>query len=93
MDERTRRVSDLLHEAGEVHHAVYRITDGADDDWASFYADWLVDHSELPELLGGAPTRSHLVHELVESERALAAADSPGRWQDFYAERIIERFG
>jgi hypothetical protein len=93
MDERTQRVSDLLHEAGEVHHTVYRITDGADDDWASFYADWLVAHSELPKLLGAAPTRSHLVHELVESERALAAADTSGRWQDFYAARIVERFG
>src|SRR5919197_1991165 len=38
MDDQTRRVADLLHEAGEVHHVVYRITDGADDDWASFYA-------------------------------------------------------
>jgi hypothetical protein len=32
MDERTGRVSDLVHEAGEVHHVVYRITDDADDD-------------------------------------------------------------
>jgi hypothetical protein len=93
MDERTRRVSDLLDEASEVHHTVYRITDGADDDWASFYADWLVEHSELPELLGGVPTRSHLVHELVESERALADAGSSARWQDVYAERIVARFG
>jgi hypothetical protein len=31
-----------------------------------------IDHSELPETLGRAPIRSHLVHELVESERALA---------------------
>jgi hypothetical protein len=92
MDERTQRVSDLLHEAGEVHHTVYRITDGADDDWASFYADWLIDHSELPETLGHAPTRSHLVHELVESERALAETAPGTRWQDFYAERIIARF-
>jgi hypothetical protein len=93
MDERARRLSDLLHEAGEVHHVVYRITDGADDDWASFYADWLIDHSELPEALGGAPTRSHLVHELVESERAFAAAAPPTRWEDFYADRIVARFG
>jgi hypothetical protein len=93
MDERTQRVSDLLHEAGEVHHVVYRISDGADDDWASFYADWLIDHSELPETLGGAPTRSHLVHELVESERAFGEAESPARWQDFYADRIVDRFG
>jgi hypothetical protein len=27
MDERTGRVSELLHEAGEVHHVVYRITE------------------------------------------------------------------
>lgn len=93
MDERTRRVSDLLHEAGEVHHVVYRITDGADDDWASFYADWLIEHSELPETLGRAPTRSHLVHELVESERALAKTASDARWEDFYAERIVDHFG
>jgi hypothetical protein len=93
MDERTVRVSDLLHEAGEVHHVVYRITDGADDDWASFYADWLIDHSELPETLGRAPIRSHLVHELVESERVLAESASGPRWQDFYAERITSRFG
>jgi hypothetical protein len=93
MDERANRVSELLHEAGEVHHVVYRITDGADDDWASFYADWLIDHSELPETIGGAPTRSHLVHELVDCERAFAETSPESRWEDFYAERIIGRFG
>ena len=93
MDKRTGQVSDLLHEAGEVHHVVYRITDGADDDWASFYADWLIDHSELPDKLGRAPTRSHLVHELVECERAFAQQAPTARWQDFYADRIINRFG
>jgi hypothetical protein len=92
MDDRIQRVSGLLHEAGDVHHVVYRITDGADDDWASFYADWLIEHSELPEALGRAPTRSHLVHELVESERALADTAPQARWEDFYAERIIDRF-
>jgi hypothetical protein len=93
MDERTERVSDLLHEAGEVHHVVYRITDGADDDWASFYVDWLIDHSELPETLGRAPTRSHLVHELVECERAFGEEAPATRWEDFYAARIVDRFG
>jgi hypothetical protein len=93
MDERNQRVGALLHEAGEVHHVVYRITDGADDDWASFYADWLIDHSELPEALGGAPTRSHLVHELVESDRAFGEVAPDMPWEDFYAERIVGRFG
>jgi hypothetical protein len=93
MDERIRQVSELMHEAGEVHHTVYRITDGADDDWASFYADWLIEHSELPQALGKTPVRSHLVHELVESERALAGTSPDTRWEDFYAERIVGRFG
>ena len=48
-------IADLLHEAGETHHVVYRIVDGDDPDWASWYADWLLDHSELPQLLGTAP--------------------------------------
>jgi hypothetical protein len=93
MDERIQRVGDLLHEAGEVHHVVYRITDGADDDWASFYADWLIEDSELPETLGGPLTRSHLVHELVDAERAFTDAGPAERWEDFYAGRIVQRFG
>jgi hypothetical protein len=27
-------LGDLLHEAAETHHRVYRITDGDDPDWA-----------------------------------------------------------
>jgi len=29
----TEQISRLLHEAGETHHRVFRIVDGADDDW------------------------------------------------------------
>ena len=53
--ENTERISALLHEAAETHHVVYRIVDGDDPDWASWYADWLVELSELPEILGANP--------------------------------------
>jgi len=46
--DQVNRVAELLHEAAETHHTVYRITDGDDPDWASWYADWLLDLSELP---------------------------------------------
>ena len=36
------QIAALLHEAGETHHQVYRITDGVDADWASWYSDWLI---------------------------------------------------
>jgi hypothetical protein len=86
-------IADLLHEASETHHVVFRITDGDDPDWASWYADWLLDHSELAELLGATPVRSHLVHALVELDRAYAT-DQPGeRWEDVYARGLVARFG
>jgi len=89
----TEKVSELLHEAGETHHIVYRITDGEDPDWASWYADWLIDHSELPELLGGEPVRSELIFALVKLGRDYDE-QSPGEgWEDWYAERIVEEFG
>jgi hypothetical protein len=84
------QVGALLHEAAETHHVVYRITDGDDPDWASWYADWLIDLSELPSLLGSKPVRSHLVHLLVELDRAYAQEAATGAWEDFYARRIIE---
>jgi hypothetical protein len=89
MDETTKKISALLHEAGETHHVVYRITDGEDPDWASWYADWLIDHSELPELLGKAPVRSHLVAELVALDEQHGAGEG---WEDEYASGLVDRF-
>jgi hypothetical protein len=83
-------IRDLLHEASETHHIVWRIVDGDDPDWASWYADWLLDHSELPQLLGGAPIRSHLVHALVTLDRDYTAAQSDEPWEDWYAARLAE---
>jgi hypothetical protein len=84
-------IAELLHEAAETHHVVYRITDGDDPDWASWYADWLLELSELPELLGAPPVRSHLVHALVELDREHTAAETDERWEDWYAARLAER--
>jgi hypothetical protein len=86
-------IAELLHEAAETHHSVFRITDGDDPDWASWYADWLLDHSELPQLLGATPVRSHVVHALVELDRAYTAEQPPERWEDVYARGLVERFG
>jgi len=87
------RIAELLHEAAETHHVVYRITDGDDPDWASWYTDWLLDLSELPRLLGARPVRSHLVHALVQLDREHSAEAPAGRWEDWYAARLAERLG
>lgn len=87
------RIGALLHEAAETHHVVYRIVDGDDPDWASWYADWLLDHSELPELLGSTPVRSHLVHALVQLDRDYTAEQRDEPWEDWYARGLVGLFG
>jgi hypothetical protein len=86
------QIRDLLHEAAETHHIVYRITDGADPDWASWYADWLVRLSELPDLLGRPPVRSELVHLLVTLDKEYISRSMTDPWEDYYAHRISEHF-
>jgi hypothetical protein len=86
------QVADLLTEVGETHHRVYRIVEGADDDWASFYAWWLIELSELPALLGTKPVRSELIYLLVSLDKEFAAKDPDEPWQSYYASRIVDHF-
>jgi hypothetical protein len=85
-------VADLLHEAAETHHVVYRIVDGDDPDWASWYADWLIDLSELPDLLHRKPVRSELVYLLVLLDREFTAGQVDRSWERYYAGRLAEEF-
>src|ERR671934_2375333 len=85
MDEKLEQISALLHEAAETHHVVYRITDGEDPDWATWYADWLVNHSELPDLLDVRPVRSELVYMLVKLDKEYTAEAPDEKFEDYYA--------
>lgn len=91
-NERVSRIAERLHEAAETHHTVYRTTDGDDPDSASWYADWLLNLSELRELVGAPLVRSHLVHALVGLDRDYTAARPSKRWEDWYAARLSTTF-
>jgi len=93
MANKTEQVADLLHEAGETHHRVYRIVDGDDPDWASWYADWLINLSELPQILATKPVRSELVWLLVQLDKDYAAEGPDTQWPAWYAERMVGHFG
>lgn len=86
------QVAGLLREAGETHHRVYRIVEGADDDWASWYAQWLIELSELPALLGTRPVRSELIYLLVSLDKQYTS-EVPGEpWESYYARRVVGHF-
>ena len=93
MNDRSARVAALLREAAETHHRVYRIVDGDDPDWASWYADWLLRLSELPQLLGTTPVRSELVYTLVRLGKEFAQRSAGEPWEPYYAEALLSTFG
>jgi hypothetical protein len=92
-DDRAARLAALLHEVGETHHVVFRISDGEDPDWASWYADWLIDHSELPQIVGRPPVRSELVWLLVQADKDYTRTTPQTPWPDWYAQRVLAHFG
>ena len=53
-------------------------------------ADWLLELSELPAILGTKPVRSALVHALVQLDLDYTADRSIERWEEFYARRLVE---
>ena len=85
-------VAELLHQAGETHHVVFAITDGADDDWATWYSNWLVNLSKLPTLLGTTPVRSELTYMLVRLDKEYVEQKPAERWEEHYARRLTEHF-
>jgi hypothetical protein len=85
-------VADLLREAAETHHRVYRITDGEDPDWATWYANWLMHLSELPRLVGRTPVRSELTYVLVLLDKEVTSGQVSEPWEHYYARRLVEHF-
>ncbi len=92
MDEKTAKVKELLHEAAETHHQVFRIVDGADDDWASWYAEWLTTLSELADVLGVRPVRSELTYMLVRLNKDYVTQGLDEPWEDYYARELVNYF-
>jgi hypothetical protein len=86
------RIAALLNEVSETHHVVYRITDGDDPDWATFYANWLVELSELDQALGTKPVRSELTYMLVRLDKEYAEQSPDEPWPQWYAGRLAEHF-
>ena len=88
MDETTGRIAEILVQAEHAHTAISQKTGGADAEWPLFYAWWMLEWSDLPEVLGSKPTRSELILELMLADRDYRAQRPAAPWSEFYAARI-----
>jgi hypothetical protein len=92
-NDNAEKIAALLHEAGEVHHVYYADVDGNDDDWATFYSEWLLARTPFPKLVARPPVRSGLTRDLVVLDEEYGASGATGSWPAWYAEKLIAEYG
>ena len=79
----------LFMETGQHHHKAYELSDGVDPEWALFYAGYL--QTRIWDRLGEVPTRSQLIHFLVEADSAFGATGKEYmEWPGFYAKLYLQ---
>lgn len=80
-------VARALRDTAEAHHRAFASTDGADPDWALWYADQLIE--PLSEA-GLDFTRSGLVYCLLNADNEHDARASDRDWPEFYADLLVD---
>ena len=83
-------VTTLMRESGKAHHKAYLITDGEDDEWPIWYADYL--QQPLGRLFSMTFTRSQIVYCLMSVEFERQAVDPNLDWPGYYADHFIAHF-
>ncbi len=76
-------LADLLLETGHHHHQAYISSNGIDPEWALWYSGYL--QTKLWDRGGPIPTRSSLVHLLVQAEKDFVATPESPDWPPVYA--------
>lgn len=78
----------LFVETGHKHHAAYIESDGADAEWALWYAGYL--QTKLWDGLGRLLSRSEIVYLLIAGDREAQASEDPSAWPAVYARLFRE---
>ena len=83
-------IAKLLERTGHAHHEAYIQVDGADDDWAVWYAGYL--RQPLSKRLGRDLSKTEIIRGLVEFNESEAARQPDADWKAIYAEAFIDRY-
>jgi hypothetical protein len=89
MVDQKERLAGILERAEQIHGIVTEKTGGADPDWALFYAWWLINWSDLPDVLGARPVLGELTARLVSLDVEYRSASRAEPWSAFYAGALL----
>ena len=77
----------LLREAGMAHHRAFAATNGADAEWPTWYAEYLVPR--LRVLLGWSVPTAEPARRLREWHGEHERMKSGEPWPEFYAKGLL----
>lgn len=89
-DNAAQQIQEILEHAEAAHAAWAVYQGGEDDDWAGFYARFIVRQSPVGEALGEVPAQDQTVVALRELSRAHRDMGPSEPWQVWYAARFAE---
>ena len=79
----------LLSRTAEAHHRAFISTGGADPDWPTWYARYLLDNG-LGQVAGDAGLSANdLAYLLVEADRLQRAEVPQPTWETYYAKVLL----
>lgn len=78
----------LLVETGRKHHEAYRDSDGADPEWAQWYAAYV--QARIWDRLGRLLSRSELTYLLIRGDREARSSADPSQWPVIYTRLLRE---
>ncbi|MBZ0276799.1 MAG: hypothetical protein K8I60_11675 [Anaerolineae bacterium] len=90
MENKIAALGELFRQTGHAHHQAYLATDGADEDWPIWYANYLYD--KLPAHLGVTLTRSDIVYALMRLDKELKSEAPGADWSKYYARSLVTRY-
>ena len=80
----------VYEQVAQAHHEAFAAVDGADPEWASWYAQRVA--SDFGRLLNAELSQSEIVSLLLSLAQEHRARGEGKPWPRFYAELTAERF-
>ena len=84
------QLSVLFTQSARAHHEAFVATDGDDDDWPIWYAEFL--QKPLSEILDTQFTKSNLIYCLMNADFEFTAREIDTQWQKYYSKHFIDHY-
>jgi len=85
----TQEIAGLLRSTQKAHHQLFASAVPANDEWANWYAKYLLDKTNFLQLVERDWSKEDLSLALLALSESFEQAHSKNSWDIYYAERLI----